>query len=460
MIEIHTLTDFFNKDYIQYPNYVLTQRAIPSVIDGMKIVQRKIIAEARNSVTTDFIKAFQLVGRASDKMYYHHGDKSMADAIIGLAQTFYSNVPLLDKDGQFGGIRHQVAGESRYISVKLHSNFNKFFKDVDLLEYKYDNENRIEPNTFYPVIPTILCNKSEGIAVGFNSYILPRKVSNIVNLVKMCINNDINDKTNLFTKRFIKLITPHFPENYNGKVEFDMHYHIHKKDFTDKWILYGNIIHVNKNIYVINELPPFTTFDDVNNTLTELLNNKIIHDYTNNSSGNIIEIEIEFNSDIVNNYNLITDIYDKKYKFSLYKLLRLIETRVEYYNLIDENNEFIQFNDVFSIMRYFVNFRLGIYDKRKEFNITKLSDKINNNNNLMRFIKLVKSNKIDLNSGEQSIIKKLDENKLNHSLLDMPIRKLTLDNYKRMEQTNKDYKSEIKTMKNTPVKQMYLEDLK
>ena len=178
-----TITQFLSQEYKEFALYSIEGRAIPSVIDGFKPTQRKVIHVASDVWKTGgekAIKVFQLSGKVASDAFYHHGDMSLSNAIINLAQKFKNNAPLLEEDGQFGSLRSPQAGAHRYIGTKLSPYFKLIYKDFDLLKYKEEEGEEIEPHFFLPIIPTVLINGGSGIAVGFASNILNRDVKEII----------------------------------------------------------------------------------------------------------------------------------------------------------------------------------------------------------------------------------------------------------------------------------------
>jgi DNA topoisomerase-2 len=156
--KVKTVTDYLDTEYLSYAKYVVENRAIPSVIDGFKPTQRKIIFTAnrawKNGTEKPF-KIFQLSGKVAVESFYHHGNASLDAAIIGMAQSFKNSLPLLEEIGQFGSLRSPEAGAPRYISTKLSKNFRLLYKDFELLTPRMEEGNEIEPEYFLPIIPTI-----------------------------------------------------------------------------------------------------------------------------------------------------------------------------------------------------------------------------------------------------------------------------------------------------------------
>ena len=179
-----TITDFLNTDYKDYSMSVITERAIPSVIDSFKPVQRKIIDMANDIWKTGnekSMKVFQLCGQTCAKKLYVHGDSSCNGAIITMCQGFKNNLAVLEADGQVGSLRVRAAASPRYVGCHLSPNFRLLYKDFELLERKCEEGQEIEPTWFLPVAPTILINGSSGLAVGYASNILNRNPKDVVN---------------------------------------------------------------------------------------------------------------------------------------------------------------------------------------------------------------------------------------------------------------------------------------
>ena len=136
-----TISEYLDSKYLEYGMYTLEERAIPSVIDGFKPTQRKIIYVADKiwkSGSEKPLKVFQLGGKIASDANYHHGDASVNGAIIGMAQKFKNTLPVLDSLGQYGSLRSPSAGAPRYISTRTTKNFRLLYKDFELLEKQYE----------------------------------------------------------------------------------------------------------------------------------------------------------------------------------------------------------------------------------------------------------------------------------------------------------------------------------
>eukprot|EP00930_Biecheleria_cincta_P021393 TRINITY_DN15877_c0_g1_i1.p1 TRINITY_DN15877_c0_g1~~TRINITY_DN15877_c0_g1_i1.p1 ORF type:complete len:2143 (-),score=530.30 TRINITY_DN15877_c0_g1_i1:185-6613(-) len=166
--------DFVNKELVLWAKYDV-ERAIPSLVDGFKPGQRKVMYGAFLKKMTHEMKVAQLSGFVAEKAAYHHGETSLQGTIIGMAQNFVgsNNINLLMPCGQFGtriqGGKDHAA--SRYIFTKLSPMARQLFPEVDdhVLDHQTEEGHRIEPRWYCPVIPMVLVNGAEGIGVGWST---------------------------------------------------------------------------------------------------------------------------------------------------------------------------------------------------------------------------------------------------------------------------------------------------
>lgn len=434
-----TVTEYLDQEYAMYGMYTLENRAIPSVIDGFKPTQRKIIFIADKvwrSGNEKPLKIFQLGGRIAADAHYHHGDGSLNGAIIGMAQSFKNSLPLLEEIGQFGSLRSPEAGAPRYISTKLTGNFRLLYKDFELLENQYEEGNAIEPKFFLPIIPTVLLNGSSGIAVGFATNILNR---NPLDLVDACLKQ-------LDGKKVGKLLP--WWKGYHGPIE--------QVDGTNQYVMKGVYEVVNTTTVHITELPPSMTFQKYETHLNSLQDKGIIYSYDDNSTDGI-------------NYTLKfarATLADLIKKGKLDQTLKMTETQTENLTCLNELGKLILFTDVSQVVEHFVNFRLSFYDKRKEFLIKKYGEDLIYLSNRAKFIKLIIDGKLKVNNvPRKQIIAYLETagfDQVNGSynyLLNMPIHSLTKETYEQLLAEVAQKKSELSEIKKKLPIDMYKEDL-
>ncbi|NBS71488.1 hypothetical protein EBT31_21650, partial [bacterium] len=185
--------EFINKELIHFSNRDL-ERSIPSLCDGLKESTRKIMFGCfKRKLYTQEIRVAQLSGYVSEVSAYHHGEASLQQAIIGMAQQYMgaNNINLLQPNGQFGS---RLAGGSdaaspRYIHTLLSPLARLLFREEDnpILRYLDDDGVPVEPEHYIPIIPMILVNGGIGIGTGFSTNIPNHNPSDIVRMCQMLI---------------------------------------------------------------------------------------------------------------------------------------------------------------------------------------------------------------------------------------------------------------------------------
>jgi len=439
MTEQKTITEFLSKEYKEFSLYVIENRAIASVIDGLKPVQRKILHICNSTWKTGTektLKVFQLSGKVASDAYYHHGSSSLDSAIINLAQSFKNNMPLLEEDGQFGSLRVPEAGAPRYIGTRLHKNFKNVYCDFELLNYKLEEGESIEPEYFLPIIPMIHINGSSGIAVGFSSNIINR---NPIDVISAC--------EQVMKGKKITKINPYIP-GFTGSFIQDVTNH-------KRWIITGKFERVNTSTIKITELPPSSTFEKYESILDELVDKKIINSYDNNCKDNI-DYTIKMSRESLSSYT------DEE----LMKILKLEEYKTEIFSTLDEHGKLKIFESAEEIIKYFVDFRIQFYQKRKDLIIQKIDRDLLILSNRARFLKMIIEGKLEVKGIQKSVIfEKLEKSKFDKIddnydyLLRMSIWSLTKEMYEKILQEEADLVVELEKTKKLEPKMMYFSDL-
>ena len=438
--EIKSVTQYLNQDYREYAVYVVEERAIPSVIDGFKPTQRKVIFVAdkvwRNGSEKP-LKIFQLAGKVASDAHYHHGDGSLNGAIVGMAQKFKNSMPVLEEIGQFGSLRSPEAGAPRYISTKLHKNFRLLYMDFELLTPRYEEGNEIEPKYFLPIIPTVLLNGGSGIAVGFATNILNR---NPVDLIDACL-KELDNKS-------YKEPAPWY-YGFGGKC-------IKDPENPMSWFFRGSYEIKNTSTIEVTELPPSVTYEKFDSHLTTLEETRRITSYDNNCKANINYV-LKFRRE---------DLKILQDSGRLEKTIKMEEKQSENFTVLDENGDLKIFNNSIEIIQYFVKFRLTYYIKRKEFLINKLNEELLLLSNKARFIKMIIDGKLKINNvPRKQIILALetgDFDEINGSynyLLGLPIHTLTKETYEDLIASEFEKRNALDLLKTRDTTQMYRDDL-
>lgn len=184
-----TYSDFINKELILF-SMADNIRSIPSVVDGMKPGQRKVMYTCFRLNLKKDMKVGELASTVSGSTDYHHGDASLQGTIINLAQTFVgsNNVNCLEPSGNFGSRLQggSDAASARYTFTRLSPFARLIFNSADepLLTYNTSDDKKIEPEVYVPVVPMILINGADGIGTGWSSNIPNYNPEDIVENLK------------------------------------------------------------------------------------------------------------------------------------------------------------------------------------------------------------------------------------------------------------------------------------
>ena len=180
------LVDEMERSYIEYAMSVIVGRALPDVRDGLKPVHRRILYTMYESgLTSDkpFKKSATCVGDVLGK-YHPHGDASVYDAMVRLAQDFSMRYMLVDGHGNFGSVDGDPPAAYRYTEARLSKMSNEMLRDIDKETVNWDpnfDESRKEPRVLPSRFPNLLVNGSSGIAVGMATNIPPHNLTEVIN---------------------------------------------------------------------------------------------------------------------------------------------------------------------------------------------------------------------------------------------------------------------------------------
>jgi DNA topoisomerase-2 len=451
-----SIKEFVHQELIHFSNYD-NIRSIPSIADGFKPSQRKVLYACTKRNLINELKVAQLAAAVAEISAYHHGEQSLVATIINMAQNFIgsNNLNLLVPQGQMGtrlmgGKDHSSA---RYIYTYLENYVSKIFNKTDneILDYLEDDGMTIEPRYYLPVIPMILVNGAEGIGTGFSTFI-PNY--NPIDLITW-LENKLNGKPNR------NQLVPWF-RNFKGQI-------IKYDDTT--WVSQGLIeIDTKKNELHIRELPLKYWTNDYKEFLEEFIYEKkdsLFKSYTNLSSDVEVHFVLKFDSDNFNQINKMFNAVDSDKLNTLYKYLRLYKTiKLSNMNLYTENYQIKTYKSAEEIIDEFYKWRLGFYDKRKELLLEKLKEEINYTSNQIKFIELViESNGKIFKMEESEMIKFLEKNKIGkHSnsydyLINMTFKQLTKNNFEKLENKLANNKKEFKLIESKTNKDLWLGDL-
>tara|TARA_B110000459_G_scaffold8299_1_gene8555 strand:+ start:65 stop:1213 length:1149 start_codon:yes stop_codon:yes gene_type:complete len=331
------------------------------------------------------MKVAQLAAYVAEKSAYHHGEVSLADTIVKLANDYMgsNNINLLEPCGQFGTrlMGGKDASQTRYIFTRLSKETRTLFdqKDDAVLTYLDDDGRSIEPEHYMPVLPMVLVNGTEGIGTGFSCYVPPFNPGDIKA-------NIIN-----FTKGIdMKKMKPWF-RGFKGSI-------LEQDD--DSWIAQGVWKCIGKTIKV-TDLPPGRWTQDYKEHLDTLVEKKIISGFTNNSTTENVDF-------IIQDYNGKDAVKDLK----LQKTIRCSNM-----HLFHPTKGICKYNSPGHILVDFIKLRMEYYKKRKAHLIDTTKKKAELCSHRARFVKMVidgdiivfRRKKQDLENQLSTLFPKIDD---------------------------------------------------
>ena len=181
--------------YIEYAMSVIKGRALPDVRDGLKPVHRRILYSMYDTgLTSDkpFKKSATCVGEVLGK-YHPHGDQSVYDALVRLAQDFSMRYMLVDGHGNFGSVDGDPPAAYRYTEARMSKIANEMLRDIDKETVDWDpnfDESQKEPRVLPSRFPNLLVNGSSGIAVGMTTNIPPHNLREVIDAVICVLDNE------------------------------------------------------------------------------------------------------------------------------------------------------------------------------------------------------------------------------------------------------------------------------
>ena len=189
------IVEEMRESYLNYSMSVIVSRALPDVRDGLKPVHRRILfgmSELGSSWNRPYKKSARIVGDVLGK-YHPHGDSSVYDALVRMAQSFSMRYMLVDGQGNFGSIDGDNAAAMRYTESRMTKITSEMLKDLDKDTVEWTpnfDETLKEPSVLPSAVPTLLINGSEGIAVGMATKIPPHNLTEVINGLIALIDND------------------------------------------------------------------------------------------------------------------------------------------------------------------------------------------------------------------------------------------------------------------------------
>ena len=457
---------FINRELILFSMYD-NQRSIPSVCDGLKPSERKILYGCFKKNLREEIKVAQLVGYISEHTAYKHGEQSLAGTIVAMAQNFVgsNNINLLMPNGQFGTRNKggKDCASSRYIFTELNKVTRHLFNQNDspLMDYIFEEGQKIEPKWYLPIIPMILVNGCEGIGTGWRSQLPCFNPHEIIKSIK----------SKLKGNGFISL-QPWY-KGYQGEI-------IENKDNKGHYTVIGQY-HWDKNNpkkVIITEIPIKKWTEDYKYFLQELMGIEILsrNSEENNkkkgknngrkksqdrSNSEDDEKQKKKKKEIViedirenHTYNRVCfevtllDEYAKKFKQDdeLFKKTFNLTSTINIKNMVlfSPEGKLKKYNSIEEILQTFFDLRRQYYVLRKEYMISVLKKEVATLSNKARFIKMVIEDEI--------VIKRKKRAVLVNELYELKFDTQTMLNEKK-QKTKEELHKELELQNNTNIEE-------
>ncbi|KAI8393721.1 DNA topoisomerase [Radiomyces spectabilis] len=364
------IADFVNMELMQF-SMADNIRSIPSVVDGFKPGQRKVLFGSIKRGKNSEIKVAQLANYVAGITQYHHGEASVAATVINMAQDFVgsNNINILHPAGQFGS-RHEggkAAASPRYLFTRLTKIARYIFHpdDDEVLEYLIEESKSIEPKWYMPILPMVLVNGADGIGTGWSTTIPNYNPKDIVdNLMRM-----MNDEEVVSMKPWFR--------GFKGDII---------PSGSGKYTVNGIASVEGDGKVKVTELPVRLWTDNFKDHLELLREPKdkkpevVILDYSNNSTDSAVEFTIDMDN---TNLNKAEDI-------GLLKVLK-ITSSISTNNIVcfDKDGKIKKYETPEQVLREFYDLRLEYYQLRKNHLIYVLQDEYDRLDNKSRFIELV-----------------------------------------------------------------------
>ena len=464
-----TYETFINKDLIHFSNRNL-ERSIPHICDGLKESTRKILfACLKRNLYTNEIKVAQLAGNVSEVTAYHHGENSLQEAIIGMAQIFVgtNNINILEPKGQMGSriSGGQDASSPRYIYTLLSKLTKLIFKDEDnmILNYLDEDGVSIEPEYYIPIIPMILVNGGIGIGTGYSTNIAQHNPSDIIsiyleiiktissNIGKVLSLDDVNKSIDIINDYDIAELIPYYL-GFKGD--------IYKND-KGNYISKGIYKWINNNTIEITELPIGTWTESYKEFLEELIVNNN-HPYLKSFENHYTAKNIKF---ILKVAEGCKDELDAKI-LTEFNLTSSKNLGLNNMHLFSEKGCIKKYNTTSSIIKEWFKTRIHKYYERKEKQLSIMEEEYNLLSAKIRFIiDIIEGNIIIMNIKIKDIEDQLEKKeyyKNNDSydyLLRMPISQLTMEKKEILEKEVKLLKDKIDNLKDMSIVSIWENEL-
>lgn len=417
--------------YIDYAMSVIASRALPDVRDGLNPVQRRILysmVELNNGPDKPHRKCARIVGDTMGK-YHPHGDSSIYEALVKLAQDFNTRYPLVDGHGNFGSVDGDGAAAMRYtearlskISMEMTADLNK--DTVDFIP-NFD-ETEKEPTVLPSRYPNLLVNGTSGIAVGMATNIPPHNLREVIGAVVKIIDNKINEDRETTLEEILEIVKgPDFPTGGTiiGKTAIEEAYRTGRAKIRVRAVTNIEPMPNGKNRIVVTELPYMVNKARLIENIADLVRDKRVEgitDLRDESDREGMRIAIELRRDV--NPNIILN--------QLYKHTQLQDTfGVIMLALVDNQPKVL---NLYEMLKYYLMHQEDVVTRRTKYDLNKAEERahileglIIALDNIDRVISIIRGSST-VQAAKESLMKEFNlTDAQSQAIVDMRLRSLT-----------------------------------
>lgn len=464
------VTDFIYKELVQY-SFVNMIRAIPCLIDGLKLAERQVVFGILDNWNIygkgdyETMKVLQLGGHIAKVSKYQHGENNLFDLITRMAQFFVgsNNLPLIsESEGQFGTrfSGGANAASARYLFTMPLPIMSRIFKkdDIGLLKYREEEGTKVEPETYFPPIPLCLINRARGIGTGWSTFIPNHHPQDVIEWLRLRITGTTYEE--------LPVLIPWY-YGYKGNIELQKREIIYEpSDLDVKEVRHqGEIIvkyamistgsfHIEGNTIVITELPVDRTPESYYRRLQKLIKQGKIKDVTTKSGINVVYFEIHGYNPVDKEGNLIP-INEKT--LGLVSINGLTNM-----TLLDPDNMTAKkYENSSAILEAFYQKRLPIYEQRKLLMISILKQNITKINYRLKFVIAVVEDRLILKKrSKKDILPEMDALEIPRYLFkEVLANEFTWEKIEKLKKKVQDLLNDLYKLEDTPYQELWLNDL-
>ena len=441
-----TISEMYQNWYIDYASYVILERAIPRYEDGLKPVQRRILyamEEMGIRANTGYKKSARIVGEVLGK-YHPHGDSSVYDAMVRMAQPFSMRYQLIDGQGNYGSVDGDPPAAMRYTEARLANISQELLADIDqdTVDFSFNFDDSIEEPTVLPSrMPNMLLNGASGIAVGMATNIPPHNLSEICKAVTYVIDNP-----NCTTEDLLKIVPgPDFPTagNIRGSAGIIDAYNTGRGRIIMEASTEIEEVRGGRYRIIITELPYQVNKANLVEKIAQLVRDKRIDgisDIRDESDRHGMRVVVELRRDAQANI-VLNNLYKHTTLRSSFNVIMLA--------LVDGQPQVLPLKRALTL---FIEHRQVVIRRRSEFLLKRAQDRdhivqglLLALNRIDEIIELIRSAQ-DVEAARNNLMETLDLTQVQaQAILDMQLRRLAALERERLEKEHDDL---LKTIAN------------